>query len=172
MEIDNNTMTTSLYIPIIDTNISETYIAKCFHDNKIGCVNRVDFVINKQKNRREAFVYFSKWYTSNASNLLKSQLKSLPQSKEQCRFIYNGTKYWPLLLNKNPIDKNSPARRSNSIYEIEERILNIENSIQRLTFMTKLHDANIRFILRKNPEHTDYIHTNNVQETQMKRFKI
>jgi len=146
------TMVASLYIPIIGKDINHDYIAKCFHDNNIGKVCHVDFVLNKQKLRREAFVHFSEWYTSESANQLKSQLEIASATGQNCRFIHNGTNYWPLLLNKNPLEKDSPLKKSNSVYEIEDRILNIERELERLSFMSKLHDANLRYILRKSKD--------------------
>ena len=142
-------MFTSIYIPVINSDITEEYIAKCFHEHNIGKVERVDFVVNKLKSRREGFVHFLEWYNSDASNQLKSQLENSSETGQNCRFTYNGTNYWPLLLNKNPLDKNNPERKSNSVYELEDRISNIEKRIEQLSFMTKLHDANIRYILDK-----------------------
>ena len=165
MQSESN-MVTSLYIPVINANVTHEYIAKCFHEHNIGKVERVDFVLNKAKLRREAFVHFSEWYTSDATNQLKAQLEISSATGEKCRFMYNGTNYWPLLVNKKPLDKNNPHRKSNSVYELEERLSNIENSMEQLSFMTKLHDANIRYILRKNTSGE----TNSITP-QIKRFK-
>ena len=165
MDCDSN-MVSSLYIPIINANITQEYIIKCFHEHNIGKVERVDFVLNKAKLRREAFVHFSDWYTSDASNRLKAELEITSATGQNCRFMYNGTNYWPLLLNKKPVDKNNPERKSNSVYELEERLSNIEKSMEQLSFMTRVHDANIRYILRKNTRGE----TNNVTP-QIKRFK-
>lgn len=143
------TMVASLYIPIIGKDITHDYIAKCFHDNNIGKVCHVDFVFNKQKLRREAFVHFSEWYISEPANQLKAQLQFANANGQNCRFMYNGRNYWPLLLNKNPLEKDSPLKKSNSVYEIEEHILNIGHKLERLSFMSNVHDANIRYILKK-----------------------
>ena len=150
-------MLTSLYIPIINNNVTENYISTCFHMHNIGKVNRVDFVFNRQKNRREAFIYFSEWYATDASRMLKSQLESssLSGSEQQCRFMYdvsNKSKYWPLLLNKKPLEIDNPERKSNSVYEIEERISKIEDSIQNVSLRTDQNESNIRYILRKNKD--------------------
>ena len=168
------TMVASLYIPIIGKDITHDYIAKCFHDNNIGKVCHVDFVLNKQKLRREAFVHFSEWYTSEPANQLKAQLEIANASGQNCRFMHNGTNYWPLLLNKNPLEKDSPLKKSNSVYEIEDRILNIEDRIlniqrklERLSFMSKLHDANIRYILQKSND-DGVNHENGMQTKRMK----
>ena len=163
--LSNNSMMSSIYIPIIGTNISQEYIANVFQEKNIGLVSRVDFVLNKIKNRREAFVHFSEWYNTNEANQLKYNLEKT--SNEKCRFIYSGNNYWPILLNKNPVEKNNPNRKSNSVYEIEDRINSLEKNIKDLSFMTKLHDANIRYILHKS--NSDTIINQNVPN--IKRFK-
>jgi len=87
----------SLYIPII-RNTSEDYIIKMFNAHNIGKVMRVDFVFNKTKNRREAFVHFDEWFTSVESKQLQDDILD-PTTKTQ--FKYHGEKFWPLLVNKN-----------------------------------------------------------------------
>lgn len=87
----------SLYIPVI-RNTSEEYIIKMFKTHNIGKVMRVDFVYNKAKNRREAFVHFDEWFTSEESKQLKNDILD-PNTKTQ--FKYHGEKFWPLLVNKN-----------------------------------------------------------------------
>ena len=87
----------SLYIPII-RNTSEEYIIKMFKTHNIGKVMRVDFVHNKVKNRREAFVHFDEWFTSDESIQLQNDILD-PTTRTQ--FKYDGEKFWPLLVNKN-----------------------------------------------------------------------
>lgn len=163
-------MAASLYIPVIGKNVSADFVAKKFLEANIGNVERVDFVVNKVKGRREAFVHFSEWFASETANKLKSQLEISMSTGEQCQFKYNNDtqQYWPLLVNKKPLAKDSPERKSNDIYNLENgleyRIADMQKQIEQLTFMTKLHDANIRFILhnlnRDEPAHP-----------QLKRFK-
>ncbi len=147
-----NTMVASLYIPIIKSDITDEFIQKCFHEHNIGKVSHVDFVFNKQKSRREAFVHFSEWYDTEIADKLKHKLENSSLSGEKCRFVYDTqlALYWPILINKKPLEKNSPERRSNDVYIIEERIRSIENSIQHLSFVSNVHDANIRYILRRS----------------------
>jgi len=147
-----NTMVASLYIPIIKSDITDEFIQKCFHEHNIGKVSHVDFVFNKQKSRREAFVHFSEWYDTEIAHKLKHKLENSSLSGEKCRFVYDTqlALYWPILINKKPLEKNSPERRSNDVYIIEERIRSIENSIQHLSFVSNVHDANIRYILRRS----------------------
>ena len=87
----------SLYIPVIG-NASEEYIIKMFKTHNIGKVMRVDFVYNKVKNRREAFVHFDEWFTNEESKQLQNDILD-PNTRTQ--FKYHGEKFWPLLVNKN-----------------------------------------------------------------------
>jgi len=99
----------SLYIPIIG-NTSEEYIIKMFNTHNIGKVMRVDFVFNKTKKRREAFVHFDEWFISDESKQLQSDILD-PNTKTQ--FKYHGEKFWPLLVNRN-----AHKRVDNPNYEI------------------------------------------------------
>ena len=93
----------SLYIPIISESTSETYIKKMFLSKNIGTVLRVDFVKNKVKNRREAFIHFDEWFDSEESKKLKEDILN-PDSNTRFKYT-NGEKFWPLLVNKNPHNK-------------------------------------------------------------------
>jgi len=99
----------SLYIPIIG-NTSEEYIIKMFNTHNIGKVMRVDFVFNKTKKRREAFVHFDEWFDSDESKKLQNDILD-PTTKTQ--FKYHGEKFWPLLVNRN-----AHKRVENPNYEI------------------------------------------------------
>ena len=135
----------SVYIPCIN-NVDEKYIVRVFKEKKIGDVARVDFVVNKVKQRREAFVHFDKWYDTDDSIKLREDIVN---SDTQTRFIYRANNYWPLLVNKNPMTKYSTARKSNATYDIEEQLEAIQNKVASLTFMSNVHDANIRFLLKR-----------------------
>ena len=100
----------SLYIPIIDAETSEHYIIKMFQEHNIGKVMRVDFVKNTVKNRREAFLHFDEWFDNDASKALREDILD-PNTKS--RLVYIGTKYWPLLVNKN-----AHSRVPNPDYEV------------------------------------------------------
>ena len=102
----------SLYIPVI-RNTSEDYIIKMFKTHNIGKVMRVDFVFNKVKNRREAFVHFDEWFLSDESKQLQSDILD-PNTKTQ--FKYHGEKFWPLLVNRN-----AHKRVDNPNYEVLDK---------------------------------------------------
>ena len=103
----------SLYIPIIADSISEEYIIKMFKTHLIGKVMKVDFVKNKIKDRREAFIHFDEWFDNEVSKKMKSDILD-PTIKT--KFKYNGHKYWPLLVNKN-----AHNRGHNPNYEILDK---------------------------------------------------
>ena len=100
----------SLYIPVISENISEQYIKKMFKSHNIGIVLRVDFVKNIEKNRREAFIHFDEWFTSDESVKLQEDIKN---NETKTKFVYTKEKFWPLLVNRNP-----HKRINNPKYEI------------------------------------------------------
>jgi hypothetical protein len=105
----------SLYIPVIQENISEAYIKKMFKSHDIGIVMRVDFVKNKTKNRREAFIHFDEWFTNEKSKSLQEDIQNIDT---KTRFVYTESgKFWPLLANKN-----AHKRINNPDYEV----LNVE----------------------------------------------
>lgn len=112
----------SIYIPIISESTSEEYIKKMFNSNKIGKIMRVDFVKNKNKNRREAFVHFHEWFDTDESKKLQEDILN-PNSKTRFKYL-NTNKYWPLLVNKNP-DK----KVVNPNYEIVKKEV-IKNSLK------------------------------------------
>tara|TARA_Y100000591_G_scaffold189799_1_gene164132 strand:- start:6764 stop:7369 length:606 start_codon:yes stop_codon:yes gene_type:complete len=160
-----NCVNQSIYIPVIGKEISEKYMKRCFKEKNIGEVDRVDFVLNKNKMRREAFVHFSKWYNTPDANSLMADLSN-PETKTH--FVYKGTSYWPILPNKNPVERNSYERKSTSVYELEDRINIIEKTMEQLSFVSKVHDANIRYILRKSDKGET---STNVSSVQIKRQK-
>ena len=100
----------SLYIPIIDAETSEQYVIKMFESHNIGKVMKVDFVKNIQKNRREAFLHFDEWFDNDVSKALREDILN-PTTKS--RLVYSGTKFWPLLVNKN-----AHSRVPNPNYEV------------------------------------------------------
>ena len=103
-------MVLSVYIPVIQPHITETYIKRQFDAHKIGNVARVDFVKNVNKQRTEAFVHFDEWYDNETSKKLQEDIKN-PDTKT--RFVYKTNKFFPLLVNKNPNKQNN-----NPMYEI------------------------------------------------------
>ena len=69
----------------------------------IGKIARIDFVKNIAKNRREAFIHFEEWFTTNEAQSLKEDILN-KDTKTQFKYNDSG-KFWPLLINKNPNKK-------------------------------------------------------------------
>lgn len=157
----DTSMISSLYIPHIN-NIDEKYIIQAFQKMLIGSVSHVDFVINRVKQRREAFVHFAQWYDTDESRKLRQDIIN-PDT--QTRFIHRANNYWPLLVNKNPTIKP----KSNATYDIEKRIEEIERQIGSLGFMANVHDANIRFLLKRTNQ---YQTCNTMNSEDIKRQRV
>lgn len=104
LELTTHMSVLSLYLPIISQNITEAFIIKAFSDKNIGKILRVDFVHNKVKDRREAFIHFDEWFNSTEASALKEDILN-PDTKTQ--FVYGlSNKFWPLLVNKNAHKRN------------------------------------------------------------------
>lgn len=157
----NLSQLSSLYIPHIN-NVDEKYIMRAFQLMHIGDVSRVDFVINREKQRREAFVHFAQWYNTDESCRLREDIIN-PDT--QTRFVHRANNYWPLLINKNP----TARPKSNETYDIEKRIEAIQSQIASLGFMANVHDANIRFLLKRTNQHQT---GNTINSEDIKRQRI
>lgn len=109
----------SLYIPVISGSTTENYIKKMFDRHKIGKVMRVDFVKNIAKNRREAFIHFDEWYTTDESFKLQQDILN---PATNTRFIYTPAgRFWPLLVNKNAHKRvNNPNYEMVDLEEIKK----------------------------------------------------
>ena len=129
----------SLYIPIIGSFVNEDDVKKSFINRNIAEIERVDFIFNNIKGRREAFVYISCWNENKYSvKMVNALLK-----KNNYRFFYlenNKKLFWPLLINKNPLSIDSPNRVSNNHYTIEERINKMSEHLNALESISRDQD--------------------------------
>lgn len=142
----------SLYVPIIGTNISQSYIISAFENNEIGKVIRVDFVQNMEKNRREAFIHFEEWFTNDkAANLKKDVLDPITKT----RFKYTKTdNFWPLLINKNPDKKvNNPKYEIISEEQLkEEHAKNLTKFTETMLTNTPHSESNANAVHKKTKQ--------------------
>ena len=136
-------MVNSLYIPIIGTSITEDFIKEAFLKKSIGNVARVDFVFNKIKKRREAFIHFNSLFKNES---VKVFMQDIENPFSQAKFYYTEDKYWPCYINKNPNNN----KVSNEKYLIEEDIKDIREKIDKLVMITKMQDSHIKYILHQN----------------------
>jgi len=157
-----NTNINSLYIPIISSNIDEDFIKKSFNDKNIATISRIDFVFNNSKSRREAFIHINSW--NNSKDAIK-MINTL-STKNNYKFYYdnnNNEKFWPLLINKNPItlDPSLNVSLSND-YIIEYRLNMMKDCLYTLESIANLnsinnHDNNKRQRLTSQKYTNDFI---------------
>jgi len=118
----------SLYIPVITDAASEQFIKKMFKTNNIGTILRVDFVKNKEKNRREAFIHFDEWFTTDESKTLQEDILN-PDTRTRFKYTKSG-KFWPLLVNKNPHKRvNNPKYEILTDADIKNEYTNVLNNL-------------------------------------------
>ena len=140
LKVSSPSNVTSVYIPIIDNFINEEFVKYSFQIKKIANVDRVDFVFNNAKGRREAFVHFNSWHENNEAEKMKNALNR----KNNYKFYFhndNNSMFWPLLINKNPLPYDSPNRISTNIYTIEDKVNNMTQYLNRLQSITLNHMA-------------------------------
>ena len=102
----------SLYIPIVHDNHTELNIKNVIKTQKFGEVDHVDFVWNKVKNRREAFVHFKVWYDND---VVSEFIKCLNNPETKTRIYHTNNNFWPVLVNRNA---NPGHKNPNYINEV------------------------------------------------------
>ena len=130
----------SLYIPIISSFVNEEFVKHSFNIKNIATIDRVDFVFNNAKGRREAFVHILSWRENKDSVKMKNALVR----KNNYKFYFheeNKIMFWPILINKNPLPANSPNRVSNNSYTIEERVNTMNQHLNTLQSIALNHSA-------------------------------
>lgn len=137
MDAQPETSITSLYVPIVGSAITEEYIKHIFFSKDIALIDRVDFVFNNIKGRREAFIHINHWKENDFNN----EIKKILLKNNNYKFYFdehNKKSFWPLLITTNPVQ--SDERKSNAIYSLEERINALENNIKKLHIITTQHN--------------------------------
>lgn len=102
----------SLYIPIVHDNDTELKIKTVLKTQKFGEVDHVDFVRNKVKNRREAFVHFKVWYDNDN---VAEFIKCLNNPETKTRIYHTNNKFWPVLVNRNTNPENKNPNYINEV---------------------------------------------------------
>lgn len=98
---------TSIYIPFVDSRLTEKDVINTFDYYNICNVSRVDFVeIPEKTNVCHAFIHVNNWYNSNNASLAFWDITN----KGSYKFYYSQSQsssnaFWLLLPNKNPIPK-------------------------------------------------------------------
>lgn len=93
----------SLYIPCVDSSISDEYIMEYFKKYEIGIVKRVDFIpkINKQGiYYHGAFLHFESWFQNSFTKNIQYRLKN---KDLVTKMVYDGLKYWIIQENTSAV---------------------------------------------------------------------
>jgi hypothetical protein len=93
--------TLSIYIPIVDEKINDTAIKAVFEHLGLGVISRVDFVYSSL-GKKQAFLHFTEWFDCEKSHKVQ---RDILDPGTNARLVYDNPKFWPLLQNRNPVDK-------------------------------------------------------------------
>jgi hypothetical protein len=139
----------SVYIPRVDTRslprgnrhaeaqyqaMAEEFIAKQFHFQRIGNVERVDLLKKQTAQGFDyfiAFVHFEKWYDTQQAKDLQDQI-STDGTKAKLQFHENW--YWIVNENKTPLTKTEAALHK-TIYDQAKQIGMLEQAVVYLRNM-------------------------------------
>jgi len=112
-------MTTSIFIPRINPDVTEDNVRAEFARQFIGNVTSVDFIPKQKMNPDDtveeyfmAFVHLN-WYGNQAALNIKAKL----DNGEQSRIVYDDPRFWVLMKNKNPKQAINPMDSSNDLEE-------------------------------------------------------
>ena len=122
-EVDNFDKNLSIYIPNIEENITLQKLITVFQEEKIGMIERVDFVYNI-KGVRQAFIHFMAWFDSKENREFQTKIMN---NKENAiikgKKLSKSSKNLILLPNRNP----RPSTEKNDIIQsLQERLNNLE----------------------------------------------
>ena len=117
----------SVYIPIVDENINDTTIKAVFEHLGLGIISRVDFVYSSL-GKKQAFLHFEAWYECDKARKVQ---RDILNSDCNARLVYDNPKFWPLLLNRNPIE-NPKLSTPNIIDVLQTKIQMLENKLNSI----------------------------------------
>ena len=122
-EVDNFDKNLSLYIPNIEENITLQKLMTLFQEEKIGMIERVDFVYNI-KGVRQAFIHFMCWFDSKENREFQAKIIN---NKENAiikgKKLSKTSKNLILLPNRNP---RPSTEKNDLIQSLQERLNNLE----------------------------------------------
>lgn len=85
----------SLYIPFIRDDVSLETFQETFHQENIGKVSTVDFIIKPDSSLREAFVHFELFYNTKQAYDFQLTL----ESEQRIRIYYSDSAFWSISKN-------------------------------------------------------------------------
>ena len=134
--MSNMSPMTSIYIPFVDSLLTEKDVISTFDYYNICNVSRVDFVeIPEKANVCHAFVHVNNWYNSNNASLTFWEITN----KGSYKFYYSQSQssanaFWLLLPNKNPIPKTklNIHQLAVMISEMEKKIVDQQDEMDNM----------------------------------------
>ena len=114
----------SLFIPHVFPNFTSEYIIEVFEKNRIGIVDRVDFVSKQDKSGKlynAVFVHFKMWYKSKDAEKLQSNIANNLSTE----FYHDKNWYWILLPNNTK--KFVSGDRKQTIDIGDEKAINMKS---------------------------------------------
>ena len=135
MEMETNNMmedfdkNLSVYIPNIEENVNLQKLMTLFQEEKIGMIDRVDFVYNT-KGVRQAFIHFIYWFDAKENREFQAKIMN---NKENAiikgKKISKSSKNLIILPNRNP----RPSTEKNDIIQsLQERLNSLELMIKEM----------------------------------------
>ena len=134
--MSNMSPMTSIYIPFVDSRLTEKDVINTFDYYNICNVSRVDFVeIPEKTNVCHAFVHVNNWYNSNNASIAFWDITN----KGSYKFYYSQSQsssnaFWLLLPNKNPIPKTklNIHQLAVMISEMEKKITDQQSEMDNM----------------------------------------
>ena len=134
--MSNMSPMTSIYIPFVDSRLTEKDVISTFDYYNICDVSRVDFVeIPEKTNLSHAFIHVNNWYNSNNASLTFWEITN----KGSYKFYYSQSQssanaFWLLLPNKNPIPKTklNIHQLAVMISEMEKKIVDQQSEMDNM----------------------------------------
>jgi len=145
----------SIYVPIMKSDIEESFIKETFNKLNLGNVKRVDFVdIENQNNGfefKKAFIHFNSWELTNPATL--NFMSKVMDETLQAKIVYDEPNYWICLPNKNP--------KSDKEFELEEKVNTQLLMIQDLQWRMKELENKLS---KKNNDNDTNLREHNISE--------
>lgn len=119
----------SLYLPSLDEEVTQLALTTLFQINKIGVVERVDFVYNT-KGVRQGFIHLAQWFDNTTTRELQKKILDNKQTAViKCKKMSgHKTNNLIILPNRNPRQLGQTDLLSN----LQSRIYFLEQQFREL----------------------------------------
>jgi len=131
----------SLYLPSLSEEVTQLGLTILFQDNKIGIIDRVDFVYNT-KGVRQAFIHLNEWFDSTETRELQKKIMDNKQTAIiKCKKM-NGHKTNNLIILTNR--NHRQLGNSDLLSTLKNRINFLEEQFRKLSPNNTIDNPNKR----------------------------